>query len=208
MHRLWQQQKPYTAPLTYKYFLGSRGLKQVRIAPGLPAHQARSASTHSTWYWNSGLRHVAITQRRTQQDLAHQMRWLVDQAYPQALMAQVVLDNTHRPASLYQAFPVSEARRIVKRLEFHHTPKHGGWLNPVWSLPKRWRRSSSESWRDHACGSVSLARLRFSEKSKPWSTSATAGTLPQFGASLLNMHDSKCATSILPIIKLTDYWGR
>ncbi len=78
-----------------------------------------------------GWRHVAITQRRTQQDFAHQMRWLVDEAYPQAQVIRVVLDNlnTHRPASLYQAFPATEARRIVKRLEFHHTPKHGSWLN-------------------------------------------------------------------------------
>jgi hypothetical protein len=76
-------------------------------------------------------RHVAITQRRTQQDFAHQMRWLVDEAYPQAPVVRVVLDNlnTHRPASLYEAFPAPEARRIVKRLEFHHTPKHGSWLN-------------------------------------------------------------------------------
>ena len=78
-----------------------------------------------------GWRHVAITQRRTRQDFAHQMRWLVDEAYPEAQVVRVVLDNlnTHRPASLYQAFPAAEARRIVKRLEFHHTPKHGSWLN-------------------------------------------------------------------------------
>ena len=78
-----------------------------------------------------GWRHVAITQRRTRQDFAHQMRWLVDEAYPEAQVVRVVLDNlnTHRPASLYQAFPPAEARRIVKRLEFHHTPKHGSWLN-------------------------------------------------------------------------------
>ena len=76
-------------------------------------------------------RHVAITQRRTRQDFAHQMRWLVDEAYPEAQVVRVVLDNlnTHRPASLYEAFPAPEARRIVKRLEFHHTPKHGSWLN-------------------------------------------------------------------------------
>ena len=78
-----------------------------------------------------GWRHVAITQRRTQQDFAHQMRWLVDEAYADAQVVRVVLDNlnTHRPASLFEAFPAPEARRIVKRLEFHHTPKHGSWLN-------------------------------------------------------------------------------
>lgn len=78
-----------------------------------------------------GWRHVAVTQRRTMVDFAHQMRWLVDEAYPEVQVLRVVLDNlnTHRPASLYEAFPAAEARRIVKRLEFHHTPKHGSWLN-------------------------------------------------------------------------------
>ena len=59
------------------------------------------------------------------------MRWLVDEAYPDVPVVRVVLDNlnTHRVASLYEAFPAAEARRIVKRLEFHHTPKHGSWLN-------------------------------------------------------------------------------
>ena len=64
-------------------------------------------------------------------DFAHQMRWLVDVAYPDAPVVRVVLDNlnTHRMASLYETFPAPEARRIVKRLEFHHTPKHASWLN-------------------------------------------------------------------------------
>ena len=59
------------------------------------------------------------------------MRWLVDEAYPDAPVIRVVLDNlnTHRMASLYETFPPAEARRIAKRLEFHYTPKHGSWLN-------------------------------------------------------------------------------
>ena len=59
------------------------------------------------------------------------MRTLVDVHYPAAAVVAVVLDNlsTHSPAALYQAFPPAEARRILKRLEFHHTPKHGSWLN-------------------------------------------------------------------------------
>ena len=58
-------------------------------------------------------------------DFAHQMRWLVDTAYPEAAKIRVVLENlnTHRPASLYQTFAPQEARRVIKRLEFHHTPK-------------------------------------------------------------------------------------
>ena len=79
----------------------------------------------------AGWRHVAITRQRTMQDFALQMRWLVDQAYPDVPVVRVVLDNlnTHRTASLYEAFPPAEARRIAQRLEFHYTPKHGSWLN-------------------------------------------------------------------------------
>ena len=79
----------------------------------------------------AGWRHVAITERRTMQDFAQQMRWLVDEAYPEIAVVRMVLDNlnTHRPTSLYETFPAAEARRIAKRLEFHYTPKHGSWLN-------------------------------------------------------------------------------
>ena len=79
----------------------------------------------------AGWRQVAVTQRRTMQDFAQQMRWLVDEAYPEVEVVRVVLDNlnTHRPASLYETFPAAEARRIARRLEFHYTPKHGSWLN-------------------------------------------------------------------------------
>ena len=64
-------------------------------------------------------------------DFAHQMQWLVDTAYPHAFVVPVVLDNLniHRMTSLYETFPAAEARRIMKRLEFHHTPKHASWLN-------------------------------------------------------------------------------
>ena len=61
------------------------------------------------------------------QDFARQMRWLVDEAYPEVPVVRVVLDNlnTHRTASLYETFPAAEARRIAKRLEFHYTPSTG-----------------------------------------------------------------------------------
>ena len=77
------------------------------------------------------LTNQAITERHTMQDFARQMRWLVDLAYPDATAMRVVLDNLniHRRASLYETFPAAEARRIVKRLELHHTPKHASWLN-------------------------------------------------------------------------------
>ena len=79
----------------------------------------------------AGWREVAVTERRTMQDFARRMRWLADEAYPEAEVVRVVLDNlnTHRRASLYETFPAEEARRIARRLEFHYTPKHGSWLN-------------------------------------------------------------------------------
>jgi DDE superfamily endonuclease len=79
----------------------------------------------------AGWRHVAVTEHRTMKDFAYQMQWLVDIAYPEAERVRVVLDNlnTHRAASLYETFPPQEARRILRRLDFHFTPKHGSWLN-------------------------------------------------------------------------------
>jgi hypothetical protein len=78
-----------------------------------------------------GWRHVEVTDRRTKHDFAHQMRALVDWHFPDAEVIRVVLDNlnTHTPAALYEAFPPAEARRILRKLEFHYTPVHGSWLN-------------------------------------------------------------------------------
>jgi hypothetical protein len=79
----------------------------------------------------AGWRHINVTEQRTKLDFAHQMRWLVEERYPEAEVIRVVLDNlnTHKAASLYEAFAPEEARRIIKKLEFHYTPKHGSWLN-------------------------------------------------------------------------------
>jgi hypothetical protein len=76
-------------------------------------------------------RHVDVTDRRTKHDFAQQMRDLVDRHFPDATTIRVVLDNlnTHTPAALYEAFPPAEARRILRKLEFHYTPIHGSWLN-------------------------------------------------------------------------------
>jgi transposase len=78
-------------------------------------------------------RKVKVTNRRTNQDFAYCMRDLVDLHYPDAPVIRVVLDNlsTHSAGALYDAFPAPEARRVLKRLEFHHTPKHASWLNMV-----------------------------------------------------------------------------
>ena len=78
-----------------------------------------------------GWRHVQVTDRRTKQDFAHCMKDLVDVYFPEAEIIRLVLDNlnTHAPAALYEAFEPAEARRIIRKLEFHHTPKHGSWLD-------------------------------------------------------------------------------
>lgn len=78
-------------------------------------------------------RRVKVTDRRTNQDFAECMRELVDVDYPDAPIIRVVMDNlsTHSAGALYDAFPAPQARRVLKRLEFHHTPKHASWLNMV-----------------------------------------------------------------------------
>jgi len=84
----------------------------------------------------TGWRHVKVTKRRTKLDFAHCMQDLVNIHFPEAEVIRVVEDNlnTHTPAALYEAFDPAEARRILKRLDFHHTPKHASWLNPVLSV--------------------------------------------------------------------------
>ncbi len=78
-----------------------------------------------------GWRRVTVTERRTAVDYAHLLKTLVDIDYAQAQKIIVIQDNlnTHSPASLYKAFEPAEAQRILSRLEFCHTPKHGSWLN-------------------------------------------------------------------------------
>lgn len=79
----------------------------------------------------TGQRHVRVTDRRTRRDWAIAMRELADVWYPEAETIVAVLDNlnTHNAASFYEAFPPEEAHRLAHRFEFHHTPKHGSWLN-------------------------------------------------------------------------------
>ena len=78
-------------------------------------------------------REVKVTEQRTRFDFALCMRDLVDVHYPDAEKVRVVMDNlsTHRPGALYETFEPDEARRILRRLEFHFTPKHASWLNMV-----------------------------------------------------------------------------
>ena len=79
----------------------------------------------------AGKRRVKVTEHRTRIEWAQAVRELVDEGYPQAEKIVLVMDqlNTHGPASLYEAFSPAEAKRIADKLEIHHTPKHGSWLN-------------------------------------------------------------------------------
>jgi len=111
--------------------------------PGIPAKPGRAQRYDYEYDRNGtrnlfmsceparGWRHVEVTERRTARDFAHQMKWLVDEVYPDAQVVRLVLDNlnTHKPGSLYQTFEAAEARRIIKCLELHFTPNHGSWLN-------------------------------------------------------------------------------
>jgi hypothetical protein len=78
-----------------------------------------------------GRRKLRVTDRRTAQDFAEQLRVLVDEDYPDADAIVLVVDNlnTHGPACLYERFEPVEARRIAAKLEWHYTPEHGSWLN-------------------------------------------------------------------------------
>jgi hypothetical protein len=107
------------------------------LQPGKPArydYEYRRMGTCNVFMFfqpQAGWRHVEVTHRRTKKDFAHCMKDLVDIHFPEAEMIRVVLDNlnTHTPAALYEVFAPEEARRIVRKLEFHFTPKHASWLN-------------------------------------------------------------------------------
>jgi len=107
------------------------------MAPGEPLRYDYEYERHGTcnlfmfFAPLSAWRHVEVTDRRTLIDYAHCMKNLVDVYFPDAEIIRVVQDNlsTHKPAALYEAFEPVEARRILERLEFHFTPKHGSWLN-------------------------------------------------------------------------------
>jgi len=112
------------------------------IAP-LPAEPGRSRR-YDTLYRRNGVavifmffaphlgwRRVEVREGKTRLDWAHAVRRLLEADYPDARKIHLVLDNlnTHGGASLYEAFPAEEAHRLLQRLEFHYTPKHGSWLN-------------------------------------------------------------------------------
>ena len=78
-----------------------------------------------------GKHHVSVREHRTAVDWAEEIKYLVDEMYPEAKKIILVMDNlnTHKPSSLYKKYKPEEARRIIKKLEIHYTPKHGSWLD-------------------------------------------------------------------------------
>jgi hypothetical protein len=107
------------------------------VAPGQPARVDSEYERHGTAAMFmvceplAGRRHVRVRDRRTAVDWAHVVKEVVDELYPAAERIVLVMDNlnTHTPASLYEAFPPAEAKRLADKLEIHYTPKHGSWLN-------------------------------------------------------------------------------
>ena len=119
------------------YQLIAETRQPIPASPGKPAqidYEYRRAGTCNLFLMVqplTGWRHVSVTEQRTKQDFAHQMQALVDIHFPHSTQISVVLDNlnTHTPTSLYETFPPAEAKRILDKLDFRFTPKHGSWLN-------------------------------------------------------------------------------
>ncbi len=113
------------------------------VAPGRPERRDYEDERHGTANLFvmveplAGWRHVAVTEHRTKQDYAECLRYLVEERYPEAERIYLVQDNlnTHTAGALYETFPPAQARRILRRLEFHYTPKHGSWLNQAEPRP-------------------------------------------------------------------------
>ena len=109
----------------------------VPMKPGQPARHDYEYERHGTsnlfmfFAPLDGWRHVKVTDQRTASDYAHALKDLAEKHFPEAKQIRLVQDNlnTHKPASLYEAFPAEQARQLVKRFIWHYTPKHGSWLN-------------------------------------------------------------------------------
>jgi hypothetical protein len=109
----------------------------IKAKPGRPARQDYEYKRNGTanlfmmFAPLEGWRHVDVTDRHTAVDYAHMLKDLSDRHFPKAKKITLMQDNlnTHKPASLYEAFPAAQARRLVERFEWHYTPKHGSWLN-------------------------------------------------------------------------------
>ena len=136
-HRPYDECKPMVCLDEASKQLVAETRKAISQGPGQPKRmdaEYRRCGTASVFMLNApleGRRHVRVREQRTRDDFAEVIRELCDQLYPAAEKIVLVMDqlNTHGTASLYQAFVPSEARRLAEKLEIHHTPKHGSWLN-------------------------------------------------------------------------------
>ena len=138
---VYERPRDQTAPVVCMDEMPVQLLKETRVP--IPAEPGRPRRVNYEYERNgtanifmfaeplAGWRQTLVTERRTAVDWAVAVRDLVDSRYADARIIVLVMDNlnTHTLGSLYEAFPPAEARRIAKRLEIHHTPKHGSWLN-------------------------------------------------------------------------------
>lgn len=136
-------QRPHdpTCPVVCLDETSKQLIKETRIPiPAKPGRPARhdyeyerngTANLFMLFAPLEGWRHVKVTDRHAAVDYAQVLKQLSDEYFPAASKIVLVQDNlsTHKPASLYEAFPAPEARRLVERFEWHYTPKHGSWLD-------------------------------------------------------------------------------
>jgi hypothetical protein len=138
-----------------------------------------------------GWRQVKVTERRTAVDFAHALKDLSDTHFPEASKIVLVQDNlnTHTKASLYEAFPAAEARRLVERFEWHYAPKHGIWLDLAQAELGVSPRNASTA--------ASPKSKSSPMKSPPGSATATSTTPRPIGSSQPKMPASNSSTSTL-----------
>lgn len=136
-HRPYDEKRPLVCLDEASKQLIGEVIRPIPAGPGQPERVDHEYTRHGTanLFMISepllGWRAVHVTGRRTALDFAEVVRWLVEEIHEDAEKVVLVMDNlnTHKLASLYEAFPPEQARRIAERLEIHHTPKHGSWLN-------------------------------------------------------------------------------
>jgi hypothetical protein len=136
-HRPYDQRRPLVCLDEASKQLIGETIEPIPAGPGQPErfdHEYVRNGTANLFMVSMpllGWRAVHVTGRRTAVDFAEVVRWLVEDVHEEAEKVILVMDNlnTHKLASLYEAFPPEQARRIAEKLEIHHTPKHGSWLN-------------------------------------------------------------------------------
>jgi hypothetical protein len=136
-HRPYDEKRPVVAVDEASKQLVGEAVQPIPAQPGQPERFDYEYVRHGTANLFmiseplAGWRHVMVTERRTAKDFAEVLRWLAEDVYKEADKVVLVMDNlnTHKLASLYEAFEPERARRLAERFEIHHTPKHGSWLN-------------------------------------------------------------------------------